>query len=133
MIYKTKQGHVEPPTGDFLGDLTNELDDDDYIVEFVSGGPKVYAYRTKKNKTTVKIRGITLNSTTSEKLNFDTLKSIICQFLDTGDRGRIDVLLHRIERKNNRDVLSRKMLKQYRVTYDKRKVNSDGSTVPFGF
>ena len=30
------------PLGDFLGDMTNELDDGDHITEFVSGGPKNY-------------------------------------------------------------------------------------------
>lgn len=36
--------------GDYLGDLANELDTIDYITEFVSGGPKNYAYRTNKGK-----------------------------------------------------------------------------------
>jgi len=29
---------------DKLGDMTNELGSDEYIKEFVSGGPKNYAY-----------------------------------------------------------------------------------------
>ena len=29
-----------PAIRDYLGKLTNELDDDDYITTFVSGGPK---------------------------------------------------------------------------------------------
>jgi len=32
--------------GNFLGELTNEIPSDEYIEEYVSGGPKNYAYRT---------------------------------------------------------------------------------------
>ena len=55
----------QPPTvtcGDKLGDMTNELAPDEYISEFVSGGPKNYAYkitnaRTSETKTVCKVRG----------------------------------------------------------------------------
>ena len=59
-----------PSLGDYLGELTNELDDDDYITTFVSGGPKNFAYQTKNGKTTCKVRGFTLNFRGSQKLNF---------------------------------------------------------------
>ena len=39
-----------PKIGEFLGDLTSELDDDDYIVEFVSAGPKNYSFKTMKER-----------------------------------------------------------------------------------
>jgi hypothetical protein len=41
VIFVHREGEYMPPMGDFLGDLTDELDGD-YIVEFCSGGPKVY-------------------------------------------------------------------------------------------
>jgi hypothetical protein len=40
VIYRWRHGQPDIPLGDFLGDMTNELDDDDYITEFVSGGPR---------------------------------------------------------------------------------------------
>ena len=46
VIYVHEPGKPEPPLGDYLGDLTDELDGD-YITEFMSGGPKNYAYVTK--------------------------------------------------------------------------------------
>ena len=46
--------------GDYLGELTDELDDDDCITTFVSGGPKNYSYQTKNGKTVCKVRGFTL-------------------------------------------------------------------------
>ena len=54
-------------TGDKLGDMTSELRPSEFISEFVSGGPKNYAYRVMtggtgevQKKTVCKLRGITL-------------------------------------------------------------------------
>jgi len=57
-------------TGDNLGAMTSELRPSEFIEEFVSGGPKHYAYKTVhaatgERKTVCKIRGITLNYSTS--------------------------------------------------------------------
>ena len=57
VIYLHKPGKPDPPLGNYLGDLTDELNAD-YITSFVSGGPKNYAYRTKKGKTETKIRAL---------------------------------------------------------------------------
>jgi hypothetical protein len=53
-------------SGERLGDMTFELNPSEMILEFVSGGPKNYAYRVKDiviglSKTVCKVRGITLN------------------------------------------------------------------------
>ena len=44
VIYLEEPDQPKPVLGDYLGEFTTELDDDDYIVEFVSGGPKNYGY-----------------------------------------------------------------------------------------
>ena len=67
MIYVHEPGKPDPPLGNYLGDLTDELNGD-YITSFVSGGPKNYAYSTKKGKTETKIRGITLDYAAKENL-----------------------------------------------------------------
>ncbi|XP_044596712.1 uncharacterized protein LOC123273376 [Cotesia glomerata] len=46
-IYVSADGQYEPPTGKFLGDLTDELEKEgvgSYITSFVTGGPKFYAF-----------------------------------------------------------------------------------------
>ena len=73
IIYMVKEGEWEPPLGDHLEKLTNELDDNDWIVMFVSAGPKNYAYKTHQGKTCCKVRGITLNFRASDKVNFETM------------------------------------------------------------
>ncbi|CAF1128063.1 unnamed protein product, partial [Brachionus calyciflorus] len=66
-----------PKLGDFLGELTNEIEDDDYITEFVSAGPKNYSYVTAKNKTECKIKGFKQYHETSKHINFDSIKNIV--------------------------------------------------------
>ena len=41
IIFVSRPGDWVPPLGDFLGELTSELDPSDHIVEFVSAGPKM--------------------------------------------------------------------------------------------
>ena len=55
-------------------EFTNELDQDDHIVEFASAGPKKYGYRTKKGKVECKVRGFSLNTRGRQHLNFKLLK-----------------------------------------------------------
>jgi hypothetical protein len=59
------RGIWKPELGDYLGDLTDEVPDN-RIIEFVTGGPKNYAYKIVRpdkdgNTTICKVRGITLN------------------------------------------------------------------------
>jgi DNA polymerase elongation subunit (family B) len=50
IIFVANESDYVPELGDYLGEFTNEIDDDDYIVEFVSAGPKNYSYLTKNGK-----------------------------------------------------------------------------------
>ncbi|CAB4028237.1 Hypothetical predicted protein, partial [Paramuricea clavata] len=76
VIYVSKEDEWEPPTGSYLGQLTDELDGG-YITTFVSGGPKNYAYETSTDKTVCKVRGITLNYRTQQHVNFDVMSDMV--------------------------------------------------------
>lgn len=79
VIFRSRPGEWVPPLGDYLGELTNELDDEDYITSFVSGGPKSYAYQTKNGKTIRKVGGFTLNYRGSQKLKLSTMCEEVCR------------------------------------------------------
>jgi len=69
-------------TGDNLGAMTSELKPSQFIEEYVSGGPKNYAYKivdsaTGERKTVCKVRGITLNYNASQLVNFEVIKDMI--------------------------------------------------------
>ena len=57
VIYLSKTGGNDVPLGDYLGEHTNELETGEHIIEFVSGGPKNYAYKTNKGNETCKVEG----------------------------------------------------------------------------
>lgn len=57
VIYTQKPTESSIPTGNYLGEFTNELDDGDHITEFVAAGP----YNTFKGKQCCKVRRFTLN------------------------------------------------------------------------
>ena len=66
----------------------SELEPGFHIEEFVSGGPKNYAYRivdpvTGNRETVRKARGITLNSSASQTVNFDVMKALVLRGVDT--------------------------------------------------
>lgn len=136
-IYVARPDAYVPALGDYLGDMTDELDGG-WITEFVSGGPKVYAYKMwdpkdQKEKSCVKVRGITLNSTTGKRLNFSVLKELVLHYLNTGTRDNIDIVMDRIQREPDRTVVTKTLRKRYRVVYDKRRVLRNGSTLPYGY
>jgi hypothetical protein len=143
VIYIQKCG--QPPAvtcGDKLGDMTNELRSDEYIEEFLSGGPKKYAYKTSKNKTVCKVCGITLNYVTAQLVNFDSIRDMI---LGTDAADVITVLTERkIKRKKKGDgigpssagvatIVSEPEEKIYRVSFHKRRRLDNFYSVPFGY
>jgi hypothetical protein len=69
-------------TGDCLGAMTSELKPGLHIDEFVSAGPKNYAYRpanptTGERETVCNVRGIPLNYSASKLVNFDVIRDMI--------------------------------------------------------
>ena len=82
VMYVSRESEWEPEIGDFLGELTNELESDNHIVTFVSGGPKNYAYKLARPDrngylTHCKVRGITLNYRNHFLVNFDSILQIV--------------------------------------------------------
>ncbi|XP_061170447.1 uncharacterized protein LOC133179772 [Saccostrea echinata] len=137
VIYVCRPTENEVPLGDYLGELTNELEEGDYIEEFVSGGPKNYAYRTHRGVEKVCVKGFTLNYTNSQIINFDSIKDLLQderaepprkkRKLDTPKKSKI------IRDKASCRVLNRDESKQYQIVYTKRVLKADMTTVPYGY
>ncbi|CAG2244982.1 unnamed protein product [Mytilus edulis] len=133
IIFSSKPGDWRPMTGDYLGDLTDELPNNNIEV-FVSGGPKNYAFKLTKpdkagNQTCCKIRGITLNYKNSLELNFEIVKEMV--------KGRMKSITVTDEYKIRRNVKSSDIItcveeKDYRIVFDKRVLKDNYTTVPYG-
>ncbi|MES9882603.1 MAG: DNA polymerase [Sedimenticola sp.] len=153
VVYWSKPGDYEPPIGDYLGDLTDELNGD-YITEFVSAGPKNYAYKTSKGTQVCKIRGFTLNYANSNLLNLNTMREMVSNVdpenVHTFSRKRkaTDDPNESVTAKNvvtlvntrkicrdktNNIVFNREEKKTYSIVYTKRVIQPDLDTLPYGF
>ena len=132
VIFVSVSGLWETELGDYLGDLTNEIDGDDYIVEGVFPGPKNYAFITKKNKTVCKVKGFSLNYKADQMVNFEAMKNMILNEL--GQDFHLTVEQSVITRnKKNWNICSGIVSKIYSHVYDKRIINNDLTTYPYGF
>ncbi|XP_041485956.1 uncharacterized protein LOC121432163 [Lytechinus variegatus] len=122
-----------PPLGDYLGDLTDELDGK-YIRSFISGGPKNYAYKLNTGETTCKVKGITLNYRNSQVINFDTMKQMVTH-MGLDESSKLTVFNpYQITRVNKKQrIETRESSKDYRLVYDKRVVRENFFTIPYGY
>ena len=129
-IYVSRPGLLEPLTGDYLGDLTNELPPDCSIEEFISAGPKNYAYRLTNGTEVCKVRGFTLNFKNCKIINFKAIKDIVVH----GQEGKTVVNPNKISRDaRKRKIYNRVESKKYKMVYNKRVILPDLSTVPYGY
>lgn len=146
VIYTQKPGEVTLQTGDYLGDLTDELcgyGEGSYISEFVGGGPKNYAfsvYTPESRKVThvSKVKGVTLNYQNIQKINFHTMKKMILKTPNDEDEAEnLDVIKLEndgILRTRDNVVYTGKRTYNYRINVTKRRrLGENGiNTLPFG-
>ena len=107
---------------------------DNRIIEFVTGGPKKYAYKIAKpdkdgHTTICKVRCITLNYRNSLTINFDTIKDIVINNRDDVKTVRDDFKITR----DHKRLSTVHQDKDYRIVFDKRVLMQDYSTRPYGF
>ena len=89
VIYSCKPGQTTIALGNYLGDMTSELNEDDNITEFVSGGAKNYGYLSKQGKSCCNVRGFTLNFRGSQYLNYEVMKqNVLEEITDPLDEER---------------------------------------------
>ena len=134
VIYVHEPGKPDPPLGNYLGDLTDELNGD-YITTFISGGPKNYAYVTNKGKSETKIRGITLDYATTGKLNPSVMRGLVHLHVNchTAAKVTVDIPFKITRDKKEKNIVTKRMKKDYRVVYNKRVITENYGTLPYGY
>ena len=119
--------------------MTPELKTDFHLEYFVNGGPKNYAYRivdhvTANHETACKVRGITLNYSASQAVNFYVMKAMI---LIGDDTEAVTVHTERNikgKRAGGRiNIVTVHENKIYMVPFLKRRRLGDNTSVPFGY
>ena len=138
IIFLQDEGQPNPVLGDYLGDFTSELDSDDYIVEFVSAGPKNYGYQTHKGHVECKVRGFRLNSEGKSQLNYDVMRQNVLDEIQKPQkqpRQTQVVKTHQIVRNpKTYELYTFPDYKWYQLVYDKRVVDPHTFlTYPYGY
>lgn len=132
----TRPKDYEPPTGNFLGDLTDELNtygDGSYIRSFVSGGPKFYAFIVRRADgeeiEVCKVKGITLNYTVGSRVNFESIRRMVVE-----GANPIEVKYRAIRTTAMREVVTRTEKKTCRPVFLKRRcLPGNFDTLPYGY
>lgn len=124
--------------GETLGRVTNEIPSNDHIVEFVSGGPKNYAYKCQSGKEVWKVCGLKQNFKTRQKISMSVIQSMV-----TAAEGSPDFLTFEdtefVRNKRTAQIVTKDTSKTYRIKFDKgffdpdKVENPDFIVYPFGF
>ena len=137
VIYRWKPGQPSISIGDYLGEMTDELQGD-VIEEFVSGGAKNYGYITRGGKTECKVRGFSLNVRGKQELNFNTMKAnILVEIEHPQEERRVIGVVNPNHFKRDTTYKKIKLVEQvknYKLVFDKRVLDPQNKmSYPFGY
>jgi hypothetical protein len=127
VIYEHDPDKYNIPDGEFLGEWECETDGLP-ITEFVSTGPKSYAYKVEGKVKDCKMKGITLNWENCKDVNFNNLKKLVDK-----DTPKLTTKQNiRFDKNSKKGITTFQMTKDIQFTMDKRIVN-EYWTYPFGY
>jgi hypothetical protein len=138
-VERGAEGEFVPKLGSFLGELTDELGHGNYIVEFVSGGPKNYAYKLKdfagEYRTKTVIKGISMKVSNSKIACYGKVLEKVENYVENKDKSK--TVFYSTENHFYRSLEFRIFMttlhKKYKIEYDKRFICPDYSTLPYGY
>ena len=144
IIFTHDPGGYNPRIGCFLGELTDELtckgvgcrgcSTGHWIVEFVSCGAKNYAYKLNSGQVVCKVRGFSLNYSSSKVVNLESMKSCLESWRKCQDPPEMVTAKTLILRKKMEGVVySQLMPKTYGMVYNKRVLLEDYLSIPYGY
>lgn len=135
IIYYWKRGLPEIQTGPFLGQMKDELEGDS-IHEFVTGGPKNYAYKLTTGKAECKVRGFTQDEQGMALLNFESIKEHVLGAI-RGDEILpivVPVSINMVTDRTTKKICLTPKVKKYQLVFEKRVVNTkDCTSRPYGY
>jgi hypothetical protein len=121
--------------------MTDELKDYEpgsYITQFASGGPKNYGYIVRsgqngKEYVVVKVRGFTLSYATGSHINFKSLRRMAWAMVKQHEAAGLTIAQNQIGRLPDHQIVTKTTGKIYRPVYDKRQIQPDFTTLPYGY
>jgi hypothetical protein len=132
IFVSNSDSEYKPQIGRDLGMFKDVLNGNGskWIVEFVSGGCKNYGYEENDGNKKCVIKGFSINNVVKLILNFEAIKNITT----SNKTKKIEIEQLKFSRdKYNWKISSNYIKKLYSLVYDKRILNDDYTTHPFGF
>ncbi|KAK3908164.1 Neutral ceramidase [Frankliniella fusca] len=139
VAYISRPGEPDLPTGNHLGDLTDQVEQDygqgSFITEMVCGGPKNYSYKVMVNgdenniQTCIKVRGISINKSCDDLVTFENLREMV---MNKKDKVHVPIP-RKITRIAPWRIVNRDTSKDWRVVNTKRRRVDLANTVPHGY
>lgn len=77
VIYVMKEGEWEFFIGDYFGEFINELEEGDWIIEFVCNGLKNYVYQIQNGKSVCKVNGFFFNYNNFKIINLESMRDVM--------------------------------------------------------
>ena len=135
VVYLRKLTDPEIPTGDYLGDLTDEAPGKRIII-FVSVGPKSYGYtyvdKDGNMRSVLKIKGMKLHLKALDVISIKKMIEIALKFSREGIEETVSVPQFEIRTNKHYMLYSRYFDKQFAPTSYKRVINCN-TTLPYGY
>ena len=134
----SRPGEPEEMTGTHLGEFTNKLDDQQFIWEFCSGGPKNYGYLCNDDKTKCKVKGHSPNVEGKARLNYQVLRQNtldeLCRPLDAPQKTVIHQARKIVRHSKEHSLHTQLAQKNYQLVYNKRVLRPGTAiTYPYGY
>jgi len=127
-IMYNRNGGVELPFGEMLGEWTDELNGG-RITKWVATGPKAYYYETDTGKVSTKVKGFTLHHNNAQKINGEAMEALI-----KNEIPQIVVRNNEITRnRGTKQLVNKDQTKTFSFGFDKRVIVDDYDTVPYGY
>jgi hypothetical protein len=143
VIYTQSPNDVwTPPFGQFLGGMTDELEKDygvgAYANCFVSSGPKTYSLMVRNGRTEtaseLKAKGFSKTVSFNDVVSHEKLLQLVRMFIENRENvEKLPVSYCNIRRNAQHQMYTLVNTKTFKVTFDKRVILADGSTLPRGY
>ena len=109
--------------------MGTEFDEDEWIVELVTGGVKSNPYNTNKGTAIIKQKGITMDVANTDIINFETMKDMV---LNQGTLKSAKRFTFATDPKT-RDVVTKLLDRSVRSTVKEKRTVFGYDTLPFGY
>jgi len=127
VIFRFDANGWNPPTGDYLGELTSELQPSQHVSEFVSGGAKNYSCKVINSETgehvanITKVQGLSVKKLSAKKVNHNVMVDLVLSKEKLRANGlsgkKIEVPFFYIVRNDEFNLHSHVVKKNYSLIY----------------